>query len=46
MTMDFALDPMVPPETLPVEARRRVRLAKSADGSYRVVAVEPAGGAQ
>lgn len=44
MTMDFAIDPAVPPEQLRPGTKLRVGLAANPDGTYRVVAVEPAGG--
>jgi Cu(I)/Ag(I) efflux system membrane fusion protein len=44
MTMEFAIDPSVPVDELTAGRHLRVGLRKNADGTYRVVAVEPAGG--
>jgi Cu(I)/Ag(I) efflux system membrane fusion protein len=48
MTMYFAIDPAVPAGEFAAGRHRRVGLAKSPDGTYRIVAVEPShsGGAR
>lgn len=46
MTMDFAVDPAVPTGALRAGEHRRIGLAKNADGTYRVVAVETKGAAR